>query len=82
VLGIVSGAHFLGSSMIHPTLLDQRERLPRTRLLVESVRVAYVDWRRKRMSGIRGLAQKAYISCVSSFPCMVYIDSNCRDFQI
>jgi hypothetical protein len=30
VLRIVSGALFLGSSRVHPTLLGQRERMPRT----------------------------------------------------
>jgi hypothetical protein len=38
--------------------------------------------RRKRTSGIRGLAWKAYVSCVSDFPCRVYINWNHSDFQI
>jgi hypothetical protein len=37
---------------------------------------------RKCMCSICGLARKAYVSCVSSFPCSVYIDSNHRDSQI
>jgi hypothetical protein len=31
------------------------------------------------VGSIRGLARKAYVSCVSNFPCRVYIDSNCHD---
>jgi hypothetical protein len=38
--------------------------------------------RKKRMSGVRGLAQKEYVSCVSGFPCKVYIYSNRRDSWI
>jgi hypothetical protein len=34
------------------------------------------------MSGVRGLAQKAYMSCVSGFPCRVYINSNRHGSQI
>jgi hypothetical protein len=72
VLRIVSGALFLRSSMIYLTLLMASERFPHT-------------WtaRRKRTCGIRGLAQKAYVSCVSNFPLQgVYIDSNRRDSRI
>jgi allophanate hydrolase subunit 1 len=43
VLGIMSGALFLGSSRIRLTLLGQRERLPHTETPAGSVRVAYVD---------------------------------------
>jgi hypothetical protein len=57
VLGIVSGAHFLGSNRVRPTLLMASERLPR-------MGTAH----RKCMSGIRGLTREAYVSCVSSFP--------------
>jgi hypothetical protein len=59
------------SSRIRPTLLDQRERLPRTGTA-----------HRKRTSGIRRLVRKAYMLCVSGFPCKVYIDLNHRDSQI
>jgi hypothetical protein len=34
------------------------------------------------MSGICGLAQEAYVSCVSDFHCKVYIDLNHRDSRI
>jgi hypothetical protein len=37
---------------------------------------------RKRMSGVRGLAREAYMSCRSGFSCMVYIDSNRHDSRI
>jgi hypothetical protein len=57
VLRIVSRVLFLKSSRFHPTLLGQRERLPRTR-----------NARRKRTSDIRGVARKAYLSCISGFP--------------
>jgi hypothetical protein len=45
VLRIVTGALFLRSSRVHPTLLDQCQRLPRMGTA-----------RRKRMSDVRGLA--------------------------
>jgi hypothetical protein len=48
---------FLGSSGIHPTLLGQRERLPRT---------GTARW--KRMPSIHGLAWEACVSCWSDFP--------------
>jgi hypothetical protein len=38
--------------------------------------------RRKHTRGIHGLVWKAYMSCVSGFPCRVYIDSNRHDTQI
>jgi hypothetical protein len=38
--------------------------------------------RRKHISGVRGLAREAYVSCVSGFPCRVYIDLNHRDSWI
>jgi hypothetical protein len=51
------GSTFLGSSSICPTLSVTRERLSRTGTA-----------RRKRMSGVRELAWKAYVSCWSGFP--------------
>jgi hypothetical protein len=53
----VSGALFLKSGRVHPTLVMASERLPRT-------------WtaRRKRTCGVRGLVREAYVSCVSGFP--------------
>jgi hypothetical protein len=56
-LWVVSGAFFLGSSRDRPTLMMACERLPCT-------------WtaRWKHTRGIRGLAWKAYVSCVSGFP--------------
>jgi hypothetical protein len=71
VLRIVSGALFLGSSRVYPTLLGQCQRLPRTETVYE-----------KRMSGIRGPTQEAYIACISGFLCRVYINSNRRDSRI
>jgi hypothetical protein len=68
---IVSRALFLRSSRLRPTLLGQREKLPRTGTVHE-----------KRMSDIFGPAQEAYVACVSGFPCRVYIDSNRRDSRI
>jgi hypothetical protein len=59
------------SSRVHPTLLGQRERLPRTETAC-----------RKRTSGIRGLARIAYVLCVLDFLCRVYIDSNHRESRI
>jgi hypothetical protein len=57
VLGIVSGALFLGSSRVRLMVLMASERLPHT-------------WttRRKRTCGVCGLAREAYVSCVSGFP--------------
>jgi hypothetical protein len=53
---VESGALFLGSSSIRPTLLGQRQRLPCTGTA-----------RRKRTSGVHGLAREVYVSCVSGF---------------
>jgi hypothetical protein len=71
VLRIVSGALFLRSSRVHPTLLGHYKMLPRMGTA-----------RRKRISGIRGLVRKAYVSCVSGYPCRLYINSNRRDSWI
>jgi hypothetical protein len=51
-LGVVSGALFLMSSRVRPTLLMACERLPRT-------------WTtcRKRMTDIHGQEWEAYVSC-------------------
>jgi hypothetical protein len=57
VLWIVSGALFLGSSGICLILSASHERLPRTGTA-----------RRKRTSGIRGLAWEVYVLCWSGFP--------------
>jgi hypothetical protein len=57
VLGIVSGALFLRSSMVHPMLLMTNKRLPHMRTAS-----------RKRTSGVCGLALEANVSCVSDFP--------------
>jgi hypothetical protein len=57
MLGIASGAPFLGSSRVRPTLLMASERLPRTG-----------TGHRKRTSSARGLAWEAYVSCVLGFP--------------
>jgi hypothetical protein len=71
MLGVMLGALFLESSRVCQSLLGQRERLPHIGTACE-----------KRSCGIRGLAQEAYMPCVSGFPCRVYIDSNHRDSQI
>jgi hypothetical protein len=65
VLRIVLRALFIGSNGVRSTLLGQHERLPRIRTV-----------RRKPTGGVCGPAQEAYVSCVSGFPCRVYIDSN------
>jgi hypothetical protein len=70
-LEVVSGALFLRSSSVCPMLLVACERLQRMG----------TD-RRKRTSGVRGLAWQAYVSCWSDFPCRVYIDSNYHDSRI
>jgi hypothetical protein len=54
--GVVSGALFLGSSRVGPTLLVACERLPRTGTTS-----------RKRTPGVRGLAWETYVSCWSDF---------------
>jgi hypothetical protein len=56
-LGVVSGALFLRSSRVRPTLLVACERLPCTETA-----------RRKRTLGVRGLAWEVYVSCWSGFP--------------
>jgi hypothetical protein len=71
VLGIMSGALFLGTNMVCPTMLMASERLPRTELPAESVRVAYVDWRRKRMCHVYQV-----------FPYRMYIDLNRHESRI
>jgi hypothetical protein len=55
-LGVISGALFLRSSRVHPTLLMACERLPHTGTT-----------RRKRTPGVRGLAWEPYVSCWSDF---------------
>jgi hypothetical protein len=70
-LEIVSGAIFLWSSKVHPTLLGQHERLPNMQAA-----------QGKRACSIRGLAKGAYMSCLSDFPVWVYVNSNRRDSQI
>jgi hypothetical protein len=57
VLGIMSGAFFLRSSRVCPTLLMASKRLPRT-------------WtsHKKCACGVRGLAREVYVSCVSGLP--------------
>jgi hypothetical protein len=57
VLRIMSGALFVGSSRVRPTLLGQPERLPRMGTT-----------HMKHMSGVRGLTREAYVSFVSGFP--------------
>jgi hypothetical protein len=59
-LEVVSGALFLGSSRVRPTLLVACERLPRMGTV-----------HRKHMSGIRGVAWEAYVSCWSGFSLQV-----------
>jgi hypothetical protein len=56
-LGVESGALFLRSSRVCPTLLMAYKRLSCT-------------WtaRRKHTRGVRGLVWKMYVSCVSGFP--------------
>jgi hypothetical protein len=56
-LGVVSGALFLGSSKVRPTLLLACERFPRTGTA-----------RRKHTLGVCGLVWEEYISCWSGFP--------------
>jgi hypothetical protein len=56
MLGIVSGAFFLWSSMVHPMLLMASERLPRLKAVC-----------RKRTSDVRGLTQETFMLCVSGF---------------
>jgi hypothetical protein len=68
---IMSGTLFLESTTVRSTQLMTRERLPRTR-------IAY----RKHLRGIHGLERETYVSCWSSFPCRVYIDSNRHDYRI
>jgi hypothetical protein len=56
-LGVVSGAFFLGSSMVRPTLLMACERLPHTWTV-----------RKKHTRDVRGLTWEVYVSCISGFP--------------
>jgi hypothetical protein len=56
-LGVMSGALFLKSSRVHPTLLLACKRLLCTWIA-----------RRKCTRGVRGLVWEAYILCVSGFP--------------
>jgi hypothetical protein len=70
-LGVVSGALFLESSRVHPTLLMAYERLPRMCTATGSIRGAYMNWRGNHMC------------CVYQvFPYRVYIDSNRSDSRI
>jgi hypothetical protein len=55
-LGVVSGALFLESGRVRPTLLVACERLPRTGTAC-----------RKRTPGVRVPAWEAYVSCWSDF---------------
>jgi hypothetical protein len=65
------GSTFSREQSICPTLLGQCESLPCTGTA-----------RRKRMSGVRDLAQEAYESCVLGFSYRMYIDLNHRDSRI
>jgi hypothetical protein len=65
---IGTGALFLGSSSSFQRYWRLCERLTRMGTV-----------HRKLTSGIRGLAWKAYMSCVLCFPCREYIDSIHRD---
>jgi hypothetical protein len=56
-LGVVSGALFLGSSRVRPTLLVAYERLPCTGTAC-----------RKHTLGLCGLVWEAYMSCWLGFP--------------
>jgi hypothetical protein len=56
-LRVVSGALFLWSTRVRPTLLKVCKRLPH-------MGTAH----RKHTSGVRGLVWKAYVSCWSDFP--------------
>jgi hypothetical protein len=56
MLRIVSRAIFLRSSRVRLTMLGQRERLPRTRIVHE-----------KRTGGVCGPVRKSYVLCVSGF---------------
>jgi hypothetical protein len=71
MLRIMPGALFLENSRVHATLLELHERLPCTRTVYG-----------KCMNDIRGPAQEAYVTCVSGFPCRVYINSNLHDSRI
>jgi hypothetical protein len=71
VLGIVSGALFLGGSRIRPNLLATRERL----LCVDHVRYVW-------FGTIRGLSVGCVWHVGQVFPYRVYIDLNRRDSQI
>jgi hypothetical protein len=69
MLGIVSGALFLGGSRVRLMLLMASKRLPH-------MGTAH----RKHTTGIHGLAREAYVSCVSGFfNCRVYINLNRRN---
>jgi hypothetical protein len=56
-LGVVSGALFLESSRVRPTLLVACKRLSRMGTA-----------RRKRTPGVHGLMWEAYMSCWLGFP--------------
>jgi hypothetical protein len=56
-LRVMSGAPFLWSSRVCPTLMMACERLPCT-----------CTARRKHVYGVRGLVREAYMSCVSGIP--------------
>jgi hypothetical protein len=62
---------FSQGQWICSTLLTASERLP-------CIGTTY----KKCMGGVCGLAQEAYMSCVSGFPCRMYNDSNHHDSRI
>jgi hypothetical protein len=43
---------------------------------------AYGTAHEKRMYGVCGPVQEMYVSCISGFPCRMYIDSNHCDSRI
>jgi hypothetical protein len=53
---VVSRAHFLGSSRVHPTLMMACERLPHT-----------CTAHKKCMYGVHGLTREVYMLCISGF---------------
>jgi hypothetical protein len=65
------GSTYSQEQCIHPTLLGQRERLS---CMGSACRKCTCD--------IVGLAREPYVSCVSGFSGMMYIDSNRHDSRI
>jgi hypothetical protein len=71
VLGMSSGVPFCSEVVTLSNTVDNSRNV-----------AAYGTAHEKRMYGVCGPVQEMYVSCISGFPCRMYIDSNHCDSRI